>query len=110
MTRAALLLAVLLGAAPQPHPETVVVSYHVKHGQEKALEQVLREAWTTMRTLDLVLESPHAIVASDALYVEVFTWKDSDTPDHAPPAVQKLWKRMNQLARIEILEGRLVTP
>ncbi len=107
------LLMILAAPARQSHPETVVVTYHAKRGQERALEQVLREAWTTMRGLDLVLKSPHVLVASDSRYIEVFTWKDSDIPDNAPPAVQQLWKRMNALVEgkdgIEVLEGRLVT-
>jgi hypothetical protein len=87
---------------PRAHPETVMVTYHVKRGSEAELARVLASHWDTALRLQLVDSAPHVIVkSSDASQptdvVEIFTWRDAATPDHAPPEIQAAWSRMAPL-------------
>lgn len=81
-------------ASHVPGVETVMVTYHVQPGREGDLQKVLQQAWTTCLQADLVETTPHLVVqdkddTGGLCYVETFTWKKS--PDHAPPAVRKIW-------------------
>jgi hypothetical protein len=99
-------LASSLGAARSARrtaqPETVMVTYHVKHGAEAELSRVLADHWTATRRLQLVDSAPHVIVkTADAGQpvdiIEVFTWRDASTPDNAPPDIQAAWAKMAPL-------------
>jgi hypothetical protein len=87
-------------------PETVMVTYHVKRGSQAELARVLAAHWATALRLQLVDSAPHVVVeSSDASQppdiVEIFTWRDAATPDHAPPEIQAAWSNMAPL-----VEGR----
>jgi hypothetical protein len=43
-------------------------------------------------------------VAGKTSFVEIFTWRDRDIPDSAPPAILKIWDEMNRLT--ENRDGR----
>jgi len=120
--RAAGPVAAQAPAGRTPDPETVLVTYHVKAGGEAAFAKILDAQWKTMRDLALVGEGPHVLMTRDGdpahpTFIELFTWKDRDIPDHAPEAVQKLWQEMSRwveargvLPPIDITEVRLVRP
>jgi hypothetical protein len=102
------ILAALLACPPgaaEPRaadtPETVVVTYHVKAGEEAAIERVLAEHWQTARRLRLVLPAPHILVAREEHghhdLIEILTWRDGGIPDDPPEAILQLWARMNAL-------------
>jgi hypothetical protein len=108
-------------AVSKPDPETVMVTYHVREGREAAFAAILDEAWKTMTELSLVADAPHVVLRRDdpkhPTFVEVFTWKDREIPDHAPQALRTIWERMGPLVEslqsqpaIDIVEMRLVTP
>ncbi len=97
-----LLLALAAFAADNPKPETVIVTCQAKPGAETALARVLARHWSAARELHLVAESPHLtlrrVVDGKTTFVDIFTWRDADIPDHAPPAIQSIWAEMNKLA------------
>jgi hypothetical protein len=91
-------------APPRPDsPETVMVTYLVRPGQEGELQRVIARHWETARKLNLVLKSPHLVLQgteSDLPYIiEIFTWRDASLPDNAPDAIQALWIKMGQLVQ-----------
>ena len=115
--------APLLASGGAKDPETVVVTYHVREGKLPEMEKLMREDhWPLLRRLGLVLESPHVLVSGTEdgkkPYIrEVLTWRDSDTPVNAPPAVEAVWKRMYDFVEkrgggpaIEIQEVELLVP
>ncbi len=64
--------------------------------------------WTTARQLRLVRDTPHFTVrgtedGKKAYFVDVFTWRDSRTPDVAPEEIKRIWADMNRL--VEARDG-----
>lgn len=87
-------------------PETVLVTFHVKHGKAGELQQLLSRSWATYQRLGLVLREPHIIARSseengDITFFELFSWKSHGVPDSAPVEVRDLWNEMEALC-----EGR----
>jgi hypothetical protein len=80
-------------------PETVIVYYYVKPGQEGALEDTLARAWTLYQKENMVAAQPHLIVketqsadnGGQTRYIEIFTWLNHAKPVHAPDSVNKIW-------------------
>jgi len=100
MARAGLLVA--LAAFRGDDPETVVVTLRPKAGAEAELKQVIAAHWETARRLNLVEPEPHVTLelkdeTRARYYVDVFTWRDRDIPDNAPPEILKIWSDMNRL-------------
>jgi hypothetical protein len=103
-------------------PEAMLITYHVKAGKERELEQVLARAWELYRKEKLVFVQPHVIVrakesAGAARLVEVFTWVSGDIPENAPHSVRALWDEMQALCEprggksgVEGGEVELVSP
>jgi hypothetical protein len=98
-----MLLAVLSlnGAAAAP-PETVMVTLRPRAGAAEELAHVIAKHWATVHALKLVEDTPHTTLrATEAggktYFIEIFTWKSADIPDHAPPEVQAIWESMNRL-------------
>jgi hypothetical protein len=89
---------------PDP-PETVVVYYDVKPGQEGALEDTLARAWALYQKENMVAAQPHLIVketesqenGGQTRYIEIFTWLSHAKPAHAPDSVNKVWQEMQSL-------------
>ncbi|HEY3203340.1 MAG TPA: hypothetical protein VGL03_06730 [Thermoanaerobaculia bacterium] len=87
---------------PNDPPETVIVTYRAKPGSEDALEKVIRKHWATVRRLKLVTEDVHLLYRGEdepgkTFFVNVFTWKNHDAPDNAPPEVEAVWAEMQPL-------------
>jgi hypothetical protein len=106
MTRHTIAAALLVGIAichlHADNPETVVVTLRAKAGATAALEEVIAKHWSTARRLNLVRDAPHVTLRGtekdDQVYfLEVFTWRDADIPDHAPAEIQAIWSEMNRL-------------
>lgn len=98
---ALLLLAPALFAQSALDPETVLVTYHVKSGQQSQIESILNKQWSALRKLDVVVDQPHLILrgvedGGKPVYVEIFTWRTADSADHLPAEVQEVWKEMRQ--------------
>jgi hypothetical protein len=108
---AALTTGMLLACATAraAEPETVLITFHAKTGAEAELARVIAKHWETVRALKLVDESaPHVTLRGTekggAFFVDVFTWRDADTPDHAPAPVLASWGDMTRLT--EPRDGR----
>jgi hypothetical protein len=97
-----ILLALAAFAQHSGKPETVMVTCKAKPGSESDLARVIARHWTIARELKLVVDSPHLTLrrvdAGRTSFVDIFTWRDADTPDHAPPAIQAIWAEMNKLS------------
>ncbi len=83
-------------------PETVLVTYRVKNGKEKELGDLLARAWAMYRKDHLVFAEPHVLVQDSEgegkpRLIEIFTWIDRATPEHAPENVLALWKQEESL-------------
>ena len=102
--------------------ETVLVTYHVKPGKEPELQAVLLRAWNDYRRDGLVFAEPHILVreadgGGKTRFVEVFTWVNRATPEHAPDSVTTIWKQEESLCEarnghygIEPNEVELIVP
>jgi hypothetical protein len=90
----------------KPESETVMITYHVRFGNEPEFQKVLADAWQAYRGADLVFAEPHIIVreagAEETRFVEIFTWVKP--PDLAPDNVQALWKQEESMC--EARDGR----
>ena len=87
---------------PGPGTETIYSIAHVKRGMESQYAEVSARTWAIYRKLDLVLPAPHVVVRgvdSENLpyFVEIFTWKSADIPDHAPAEVRAVWQELENL-------------
>jgi hypothetical protein len=99
---AALCVGTAVGHLSAGEPETVVITLHAKAGASAQLEKVIVQHWDTARRLDLVQDTPHVTLRGtekdDQVYfLEVFTWRDGNIPDHAPAEIQAIWSEMNRL-------------
>jgi hypothetical protein len=84
---------------PGPGTETIYSIAHVKPGMEKQYAELSAKTWAIYRKLDLVLPAPHVVVrAVDSqnlpYFVEIFTWKSAEIPDHAPAEVRAVWQEL----------------
>ncbi len=84
---------------PGPGTETIYSIAHVKPGMENQYSELSAKTWEIYRRLNLVLERPHVVVRgldSGGLpyFVEIFTWRSPEIPDHAPPEVRAVWKQL----------------
>jgi hypothetical protein len=87
------------GELPAPGTETIYSIAHVKRGMETQYAELSAKTWAIYRKLDLVLPAPHVVVRgvdSQNLpyFVEIFTWKSADIPDHAPAEVRAVWQEL----------------
>jgi hypothetical protein len=81
--------------------ETIYSIAHVKRGMEAQYAELSARTWALYRKMDLVLAKPHVVVRgtdSEGLtyFVEIFTWKSADIPDHAPGEVRAIWQQLEQ--------------
>jgi hypothetical protein len=91
----------LAGSAASPS-ETVMITMRAKAGADADVVRVLADHWSTARRLGLVRAQPHVTLRGTeeggrAYFVDIFTWVDGTTPDHAPSDIQAIWTRMNAL-------------
>ena len=91
---------------------TVHATYRVKAGSEGAFEALLEKHWPTLSRLSLVVSEEKAQCFRQrdkegrSTYVEIFTWKEEDSPGvaHNHPEVSALWEPMGALC--EDRDGR----
>jgi hypothetical protein len=84
---------------PGPGTETIYSIAHVKSGMETRYAELSAKTWAIYRRLDLVLPAPHTVlrgVDSQNLpyFVEIFTWRNAEIPDHAPAEVRAVWQEL----------------
>ena len=84
---------------PGPGTETIYSIAHVKSGMETRYAELSAKTWAMYRRLDLVLPAPHIVlrgVDSQNLpyFVEIFTWRNAEIPDHAPAEVRAVWQEL----------------
>jgi hypothetical protein len=84
---------------PGPGTETIYSIAHVKSGMETRYAELSAKTWAIYRRLDLALPAPHIVlrgVDSQNLpyFVEIFTWKNAEIPDHAPAEVRAVWQEL----------------
>ena len=96
------LLAISVTAQlPGPKTETIHSVAHVKPGHEAEYARLSAEAWALYTRMGLVLDHPHIVLQGAdpkgrPYFVEIFTWKSPDIPDHAPPDVKAIWQQLEQ--------------
>lgn len=93
-------------------PQTVICTYRVKRGKEKAFLGLLARHWPTLRRLELVTREPAVVyrglpagpgrdahAAGPSTFVEIFRWKDAKAVDtaHHSPELLEIWEPMGQL-------------
>jgi hypothetical protein len=86
---------------PGPGTETMYSIAHVKRGMEARYAELSAKSWVLYRRLNLVLAKPHVVLrgtdpAGLTYFVEIFTWKSADIPDHAPAEVRALWQQLEE--------------
>ena len=89
-------------AAPNGGTETVISTFRVRAGKEAEFARVHAQAWPAYRRFGLVAEKPHLVLqgvdeAGKTYFVEIFTWKDHDAPDHASPEIRAIWAQLEAL-------------
>jgi hypothetical protein len=94
---------------PGKGTETIHSVAHVKPGHEAEYAKLSQKAWTIYKQLGLVLNTPHVVLRGTdekgrAYFVEVFTWKNADIPDHAPVEVKTIWRQLE--GACELRDGR----
>lgn len=99
---AAFSLGALLAQQPAAKPETVIITFHARRGAEAELARLIEKHWAVAREMNLVHDAPHLTLrgteeGDHVCFTDIFTWRDADVPDHAPPAIQAIWAQMNQL-------------
>jgi hypothetical protein len=83
-------------------PETVMITYHVRAGQEVNFHGLLTRAWDTYRSEHMVFAQPHILVqdreaGGATRFVEIFTWVSHAAPQNAPDSVKQIWGREQSL-------------
>jgi hypothetical protein len=84
---------------PGPGTETIYSIAHVKPGMETRYADLSAKTWAIYRRLDLVLPAPHVVLRGVdtqnlPYFVEIFTWKNAEIPDHAPAEVRAVWQEL----------------
>ena len=88
--------------APAGGTETVISTFRVRAGKEAEFARVHAQAWPAYRRFGVVAEKPHLVLqgvdeAGKTYFVEIFTWKDHDAPDHASPEIRAIWAQLEAL-------------
>jgi len=86
----------------QSNSETVIATYQAKPGKEDELFKAMGKHWATIHRLGMVLDQPHLVLrgkddSGKTYFIEILTWDDAETPDHAPAEVHTIWKEMEPL-------------
>ena len=77
----------------------VLFTYHVKPGAEKALEAVLKQAWTIYRREGVVIEQPHLCVLfkeddQNSCIMEMFALAGPFAIEYQSEAVKRIWEQI----------------
>jgi hypothetical protein len=81
-------------------PETVLATFHTAVPKADEVEALIWQEWAVTTRLHLVANNVHHVYrgqseTGETLIYDMFTWKDHATPDHAPPEVKAIWRKMN---------------
>ena len=110
--RKLLLILAFATAAYADKPETVITTYYPKAGKQDEMLRILRDAWSVYTKMNLVTGAHQLYRAQPeggkTYFVEIFTWRDENIPDNAPPEVRKVWAEMH--ANTDKLEFAEITP
>jgi hypothetical protein len=90
--------------ASDADPETVMVTYHVRMGQEVNFHGLLTRAWDTYRGEHMVFAQPHIIVQDretngKTRFIEIFTWISHTGPQQPPDSVKQVWSDEQSLCQ-----------
>lgn len=91
--------------------ETVICTYRVISGKEKAFEKLLNRHWPALHELGLVTDD-HTTVFKGVddqgrpYYVEIFDWLNEEAVNraHSHPEIAAIWEPMDTLC--EARDGR----
>lgn len=102
MRKMIFVLAFLATAAQAQKPETIVSMLYPKPGKEEALLKAIRDTWAVYTGMGLVT-GEHQLYRAESeggsvYYVQIFTWKDENIPDNAPPEVKKAWADLREVS------------
>jgi len=83
-------------------PATVLCLYRVQRSKEEEFRKLLKTHWKTLQRRGLVTNDPTRVWRGEEhdtggpIWVEMFTWKDGDTPNraHEIPEVMAIWEPM----------------
>ena len=78
----------------------VIVGYKPKAGKEEALQQLMREHYSTLKAQNLVTDRDSIIMkAKDGTIIEVFEWKSKSAIEqaHTNPEVLKMWEKYDEV-------------
>src|SRR5262249_8547042 len=85
-------------------PLDVLCTYAIKPGKEPDFLKLLEKHWPTLRRLGLATDAPARVLqgknkTGDSVFVEMFSWKDSNAPQvaHQTPEVMAVWEPMGAL-------------
>ncbi len=88
-----------------PEPVRMLCVYRVKDGKEADFLRLLEKHWPALRGVGLVTPDPAQVLratdkAGKTVFVETFSWKDSESPAvaHQTPEVMAVWEPMGALA------------
>ena len=91
---------------------TVICTFRIKRGRERAMMRLLKAHWPTLRRLGLVTAERSRLFrgkdkTGKSYFVEIFTWKNQAAVDfaHRSPEVMAVWEPMGAL-----VEKRLGRP
>jgi hypothetical protein len=80
---------------------TVICTFRIKRGRERAFVGLLKSHWPTLRRLGLVTPEPSRVYrgrdgSGKSYFVEIFTWKSAAAVDvaHRSPEVMAIWEPM----------------
>jgi hypothetical protein len=83
---------------------TVIATYRVRRGSERAFLRLLKGHWPTLQRVGLVTPEPSRMYqgrddAGKPFFVEIFTWKSPAAVDlaHRHPEVMAVWEPMGKL-------------
>jgi len=93
----------------------------VKSDQVPDFLKLMPAYWAALRAEHLVLDAPHVVLQGEEhgkpIFIEVFSWRDHDAPEHVPPVIQQFWDCINRMVEsreghpgIEFPEMKVVTP
>ena len=62
--------------------------------------RILRDEWSTLSKMNLVTGA-HQLYRAESeggkvMFVEIFTWREREIPDHIPAEVRKIWGGMRK--------------
>src|SRR5581483_12487893 len=100
--RKLLLILAFATTAQAQKPEMIVSMLYPKPGKQEELLRAIRATWAVYTGMGLVT-ADHPLYRAETeggsiYYVEIFTWKDENIPDNAPPEVKKAWAGLREVA------------